>query len=74
MSKVKSNTFWVNNGTQEIMLNPNISIPNGFIKGRISNQNKGRVWINDGNENKMVTANYIIPSGWNYGMIRKTKV
>ena len=71
MSKAKSNTFWVNDGKQEIMLNSYDSIPNGYIKGRISNQNKGRIWITDGNSNKMIYPNQQIPKGWITGLKRR---
>lgn len=72
MSKAKSNTFWVNDGEQEIMLNSNDTIPSGFIKGRISNQNKGRIWITDGNVNKMIYPNSKIPEGWTIGLKRRS--
>nr|QMP83574.1 MAG: hypothetical protein [Caudoviricetes sp.] len=71
MSKAKSNSFWVNNGFEEIMLDQFSNIPNGYTKGRISNQNKGRIWINNGEINKMIFPDYSIPDGWEIGLKRK---
>lgn len=71
MSKIKSNTFWVNNDFQEIMLQEFEEIPIGYKRGRISNKNKNRIWINDGETNKMVYPSEPIPIGWVRGIKKK---
>lgn len=74
MSKAKSNSFWANNGIEEIMLDQFSDIPIGYTKGRISNQNKGRIWINDGKSNRMIFPDSTIPKGWSLGLKRKGSI
>ena len=73
MSKVKKDTIWINNGLYEKMINKIDVIPDGFVNGRLSNQNKNRIWVNNGITNKMIIPSECLPEGWSLGMFKTNK-
>lgn len=66
------NTFWVTNGTLNILLKQYDLIPENYYKGCTRNiKYKSMIWVNDGVKSYNVDKNFILPSNYKYGRIVK---
>jgi hypothetical protein len=66
--------IWITDGVKNLLVEKNLTIPNGWIAGRMTNtippSQKGKFWINDGILNKM---SFDIPVGWKRGKLSNRK-
>jgi hypothetical protein len=60
---------WINNGTENLRIGPNDSIPLGWMEGRHSPWVKDCFYINDGTENRKLPIGTPIPKGWLKGRL-----
>lgn len=65
---------WYNNGVVSVMLSASDTIPEGFVKGRLSDvrftgkRHHTYIWINDGKTSVQIPEDDEMPVGWSRGM------
>ena len=57
--------MWITNGKQNKFIEKDISIPQGWKRGRAVNSQ----WITNGNDSKLIKGDDPIPQGWKRGRI-----
>ena len=57
--------MWITNGKQNKFIVKDISIPQGWKRGRVVNSQ----WMTDGKQNKLIKLDDSIPFGWKRGRI-----